>query len=135
MLTKDEKIILVDFSIARVDQFPDISQRHDGSFGYVGTPNYSAPEQIQTPDQIGNKVDIFAMGVILYELFTGELPFEYGNIPVFYTDGHLPAPKQQGIPNPIYELVCSTLSDSVYKRPTATEIYFKLLLCCKDGIN
>lgn len=93
MLTEDGKVILVDFSIARVDQFPDISQRPDGSYGFVGTPNYSAPEQIQSPEHIRNAVDIFALGVILYELLTGKLPFEFGNNSLLYRDGHLPVPK------------------------------------------
>jgi eukaryotic-like serine/threonine-protein kinase len=45
----------------------------------VGTPHYMAPEQARgQPDQIGPSVDIYALGVILYELLVGQPPFDGG---------------------------------------------------------
>lgn len=132
MLTEDGKVILVDFSIARVDQFPDISQRPDGSYGFVGTPNYSAPEQIQSPEHIRNAVDIFALGVILYELLTGKLPFEYGNNSLLYPDGHLPVPNSRDIPKSLYDVLLSALEEMSENRPTAAELYYQLLSYSKS---
>jgi serine/threonine-protein kinase len=42
----------------------------------IGTPHYMAPEQITTADDVDARADVWAMGVILYEMLAGETPFE-----------------------------------------------------------
>jgi eukaryotic-like serine/threonine-protein kinase len=63
---------LMDFGIAQPIQRQRAGQSRDGSV--VGTPYYLAPEQIEgiEPDV---RADIYATGVVLFEIFTGELPF------------------------------------------------------------
>ncbi len=63
---------LMDFGIAQPIQRQKTGQSRDGSI--VGTPYYLAPEQVEgTEPDI--RADIYAVGVVLFEIFTGELPY------------------------------------------------------------
>jgi serine/threonine-protein kinase len=47
--------------------------------GIVGTLDYLAPEQIVKPREVDHRVDIYALGVVAYQLLTGRLPFQTDN--------------------------------------------------------
>jgi serine/threonine protein kinase len=66
--------VIVDFGLARRDDPNDARLTRTGQV--MGTLGYMAPEQIRGDlNEIGPACDIYAMGVILYELLTGQLPF------------------------------------------------------------
>jgi predicted Ser/Thr protein kinase len=66
--------VIVDFGLARRDDPDDVRLTRSGQV--LGTIGYMAPEQLRgDPGAIGPACDIYALGVILYELLTGRLPF------------------------------------------------------------
>ncbi|MFW5920773.1 MAG: protein kinase domain-containing protein [Polyangiales bacterium] len=63
---------VLDFGIAKIMDAPSLT----GSQQIFGTPGYIAPEYIQST-QIDGRADLYSLGVILYEMVTGALPFDY----------------------------------------------------------
>ena len=67
------RVKVADFGIAKL-----IGRKEDitltGTRHTLGTPHYMAPEQIDTPTKVDHRADIYALGVVFYEMLTGELP-------------------------------------------------------------
>jgi serine/threonine-protein kinase len=68
MLSKDDRVLVTDFGIARAAQ----SQANRTMGMVLGTPAYMAPEQVLGQKDIDARADIYALGAMLFELFTGE---------------------------------------------------------------
>ncbi|NJK81149.1 MAG: protein kinase [Chloroflexaceae bacterium] len=103
-------LVLTDFGIARLVQ-PDVRYTQTGML--IGTPSYLSPEQAQgrplTPAS-----DIYAMGVILYELIAGRLPFDSTSAAQLLID-HLqtppPAlPRRSDVPAAVNDIVQQALA-------------------------
>jgi phosphonate transport system substrate-binding protein len=73
LITKDGSPMLSDFGVAKVMN-SDETQGLTATGAGIGAPGYMAPEQI-LGEKIDQRVDVYAMGVILYELLTGKKPF------------------------------------------------------------
>ena len=65
---------LLDFGLARAQSVTDPTSTSSSAGLLAGTPAYMAPEQIRS-EPVDARTDIFAAGVLLYELVTGERPF------------------------------------------------------------
>jgi serine/threonine protein kinase len=74
MLTAEDTVKITDFGTAKILQFGTAQTAH-----VMGTPSYMSPEQVKGKP-VDGRSDIFSLGVILYELMTGEKPFPGQNI-------------------------------------------------------
>jgi len=72
VVLRNDEAVLIDFGLSRHDQLPDLIKEE--AEGPVGTGAYVAPEQV-LGDRSDPRSDLFALGVILYFLATGERPF------------------------------------------------------------
>ena len=76
VITNDDKLKIVDFGSAMLQGARRLTWRHLSE--NTGTPDYMAPEQIQG-DRGDARSDVYAWGVMMYELLTGRVPFEGDN--------------------------------------------------------
>jgi serine/threonine protein kinase len=75
MINQRQEPVIMDFGLARRVHGVDVRLTQSGAL--VGTPGYMAPEQVSgDTGKLGPACDIYSLGVILYELLTGRLPFE-----------------------------------------------------------
>jgi serine/threonine protein kinase len=69
-----------DFGLAKLME-EDGALRLTGTLQAMGTLHYVAPEQIERPQEVDHRVDIYSLGVVFYELLTGELPIGRFDVP------------------------------------------------------
>jgi len=78
LVREDGQPVVLDFGVARLvagDERPTELATRTGQL--LGTPQYMSPEQVQAePSGVGPESDVYSLGVILYELLTGHVPYE-----------------------------------------------------------
>lgn len=89
LITRDGRVKIADFGLAKLAGHAE--QAHlTGTWQVMGTPHYMAPEQVERPTEVDHRADIYSLGVVFYEMLTGELPL-----------GRFPLPSSK----------CSSISD------------------------
>jgi hypothetical protein len=74
LLDANGRVKIADFGIAKLIGEDKPALTLTGTGTALGTPHYMAPEQLEKPGDIDHRVDIYSLGVVFYEMLTGELP-------------------------------------------------------------
>ena len=118
MLTRDNRVYVMDFGISYIQEMEKDRLTKTGMT--MGTPEYMSPEQCHG-DEVTLQSDIYSMGVILYEMTCGRLPFQ-GNRPVEIALKHVqeppPDPRQfrPDMPPGLSELILKCLKKKLNER-------------------
>ena len=72
LMDKEGHVKIADFGIAKI--LGDGPRGNLTEAQAIGTPHYMSPEQIEKPQTVDHRADIYSLGVVFYEMLTGELP-------------------------------------------------------------
>jgi serine/threonine protein kinase len=113
MLTADDTVKVTDFGTAKILQFGTMQQ----TAHVMGTPSYMSPEQVKGR-AVDGRSDIFSLGVLLYEMVTGEKPFPGQNITtvIYKIVNEEPVPPRQIDPS-IHPGISAVVMKALSKEP------------------
>ena len=74
LLAKDGAVKIADFGLAKLVGLEAKDLTITSARDVIGTPHYMAPEQIEHPQDVDHRADIYSLGVVFYQMLTGELP-------------------------------------------------------------
>ncbi len=74
LIDKKGRVKIADFGLAKLLGRTEADPQLTVSGATLGTPRYMAPEQVDKPGSVDHRADIYSLGVVFYEMLTGELP-------------------------------------------------------------
>jgi len=133
MLTKDRVVKVMDFGIAKI-----ASSSKTQTNIVLGTPTYMSPEQI-AGKKVDGRSDIFSLGVVLFELLTGQLPFTADNLSaVLFSIAHHPHPAvrtlRADLPPMVQEILDRALQKELPHRYRRAEEFAGELRACLQSL-
>jgi serine/threonine-protein kinase len=119
ILTQASEVKIMDFGIARPKESGGSGMTATGLI--MGTPDYMSPEQVQGKRDLDQRSDIYSLGVVFYEMFTGILPFSGDsaiNVAMKHVQEQSPPPRSinQTIPPPLELVILRCLRKSPAER-------------------
>ncbi len=119
MWTAERHVKIMDFGLAKL-----MEEVRNATTMISGTPFYMSPEQTLGRD-VDHRTDVYSLGVTIFELATGELPFQKGNVP--YHHVHTPPPDPRQIKADVPAALAAVILRCLQKAPaerfqTAKEI-------------
>jgi tetratricopeptide (TPR) repeat protein/predicted Ser/Thr protein kinase len=127
LVEKSGRPVLMDFGVARSDDGATTAATATGAV--LGTPGYMAPEQIfGNVREIDARTDVYALGVLLFEVLTGRLPIEGKNVAEYaerVKRGRPPSPRsiRSDIPAALDSLCRKALEPKREDRPGSAEAF------------
>jgi len=126
IMAENGKPKIIDFGVAKTKSD---SMRLTQSGAAIGTPYYMAPEQVRGDhDEVGPQSDVYALGVILYEMLTGDVPFRAENpIELYHKIASesvvLPSAQESRVPESLETIcLCAMAKDAEDRYESAEEL-------------
>lgn len=122
-----ERAKILDFGIARLED-PSGEGRRTTAGVAIGTPTYMAPEQCEGSATINDRVDVYALGVMSFELLTGTPPFVSESMAAVLRM-HIvrqPPPLPASIPTGLSSLIGQMLGKEAASRPSMASVVTQL---------
>lgn len=120
LVSADGRVKIADFGVAKLLGPATADVRLTMAGDALGTPLYMAPEQRDQPEGVDQRADLYSLGVVFYEMLTGELP-----------KGNFPKPSERGLSPEVDEPVLRALENEPARRyQRASE-----LRCAVDRIS
>lgn len=111
LIDTEGRVKLVDFGLAKLRDDGEMPFTLTQSGAKLGTLAYMAPEQVEKPAEVDHRADIYSLGVVFYEMLTGELPL-----------GRFPTPSEaSGVDARLDDVVMRTLDKQPGKRFQSAE--------------
>ena len=124
------RVVVVDFGLAFITDSEDLGRKTQAGL-VIGTPDYLSPEQAMG-GEIGPPSDLYSLGIMLYELLTGRVPFAGNQLNVLtqhlYVNPPAPSRRIASLPRELDELVLALLRKRPEERPAASEVFDTLEL-------
>jgi serine/threonine-protein kinase len=123
------RAVIVDFGFDRLflQEARSDSVVTTAEFHFVGTPAYMAPEQLMSLRAKDARTEVYALGILLFEMLTGELPFHADNVPDLmmahvYAAPPLLSSRNKRIPAELSKMVAQMLAKQPADRPTMQSV-------------
>ncbi len=137
LISYDGDVKLIDFGIAKVQNSKAARTRTGSVFG---TPHYMSPEQASGERNIDATTDIYGLGVMMYEMVTGKVPFDADNLMGILTAHlyHTPAsprsfPLTGGLSTSLEAIILKCMAKTREGRYPSMEALYHDLLRCRQG--
>src|SRR5437763_3524478 len=131
---KGGAVKVTDFGIAKIkDNAQNSGQTVLTKSGFLlGTPHYMSPEQIREPKDAGAKADVYSAGVVLYEMVTGQLPFNSRSLPklidaIYRGDKPAPSAVRPEIDRDLEAIVIKAMQPRMESRFDSAREFFEAL--------
>ena len=112
------EIKLLDFGLAKLKAVDSIRAYRTATGAQLGTPDYMSPEQLRGSGNVDPRTDIYALGVMAFELLTGERPEIHDNV---LADAHVLS-HVPGVTPELAELVKTMLAPDPDRRPSLAAV-------------
>ena len=129
MWTDKKEVKIMDFGLAKI--LEDVTNQ---TTRVAGTPYYMSPEQT-TGEGVDHRTDLYALGVTLFEMVTGELPFPEGDIAYHHVHTPPPSVKQYvpEIPDEFADVVLKLMAKNKDARYQSADEVFEALKKAVSG--
>jgi len=113
IITGDHRVKLMDLGVAKVR---DASIRLSLTGQFLGSVHYASPEQFRDPNSVDARTDLYALGILLHEMLTGQNPFYHQDLQVVLRRTLTEAPRRVSLLCPEISPVLDQLADNLAQK-------------------